>query len=171
MGLQRTDTKQVVSAMDDENELDDEEEEDDEFFGSQEQDGAMGANGVGGDDFGDMGRHELHARNHRLQTAGFLDAFETSKEERLQEGFEAGFLESFDVGQRLGKLLGRAATLSKLLGDENGDENEGASNQANEKVHAYFANEFQRQRDPAGVRDDLHRLVEETQACLGEEAS
>ena len=145
---------------------------DDDFFGSQTD---------GETSFGDMGKHELRARHHELQTSGFLDAFDESKEELLQEGFEAGFLESFGAGKKIGNLLGRAATVGKLLtaataaaaGAENKQQQTSsstvASQTANELVHRFFASEFQANRDPSTVGEDLLRLVEQTQACFGNE--
>ena len=135
---------------DDENDVDD--IDDDEFFGSQ---------GDDANEFGDMEQREIHARHHRLKTVGFLDAFDESKEELLQEGFETGFLESFEGGKVVGRLLGRAATQSKIL-----QRNDSTSQAANETVHEFFSKEFQANRDSSTTVDDLSRLVETTKACF-----
>lgn len=134
---------------------------DDEFFGAQHEEDEGCA------DFGDMAKHETQARHHQLRTSGFLDAFDESKEELLQEGFEVGFLETFEPGKRLGLMLGKAATQNKLAPNESKQH----SNQvANQRVHNFFARDFQANRDPTTVGEDLSRLVEETQACFDEDA-
>lgn len=134
---------------------------DDEFFGAQDEEDEGCA------DFGDMAKHEIQARHHQLRTSGFLDAFDESKEELLQEGFEAGFLETFELGKRLGLMLGKAATQNKLAPNESKQH----SNQlANQRVHNFFARDFQANRDPTTVGEDLSRLVEETQGCVDEDA-
>ncbi len=132
---------------------DDDDYDDDEFFGAQ--DDEENENG-----FGDMGKHEENARHHRLKTASFLDAFDESKEELLQEGFEAGFLESFSSAKLLGQLLGMAATRSKLGSERNHETN------ANDLVHTFFARDFQANRDPNRTVDDLETLVQATKASF-----
>ena len=140
---------------------DNDSDSDDEFFGAQdeEDDGCA--------DFGDMAKHEIQARHHQLRTSGYLDAFDESKEELLQEGFEAGFLETFELGKKLGLILGKVATQSKLAPNES---KETASQVANQLVHKYFAGNFQANRDPSTVEEDLSRLLEETLACLDNDA-
>jgi len=46
---------------------------------------------------------------------GFLDAFDESKDERLQQGFEDGYRETFDVSLRVGKQLGRTSIIAALM--------------------------------------------------------
>ena len=152
---------------------------DDEFFGSQEE--------YNDDEqqqpcesFGDMGKHDQRAKHHELKTAGFHDAFDESKEEQLQEGFEAGFLESFEAGRAIGQLLGRASTTAILMHASSSSQATTAteattattttttSRRTSELVHIFFANEFQTNRDPGIVRDDLDRLVAKTQSFLVE---
>jgi hypothetical protein len=156
---------------------------DDEFFGSQEEynddDEQQQQQQHPCESFGDMGKHDQRAKHHELKTAGFLDAFDESKEEQLQEGFEAGFLESFEAGRAIGQLLGRASTTAILLHASSSSQTTTAteataattnstSRRANELVHRFFANEFQTNRDPGTVRDDLDRLVAKTQSFLVE---
>jgi hypothetical protein len=203
----------------------------DEFFGSQEEHNGNGNDCDYDDDdeqqqqqpcqsFGNMGKHDQRAKHHELKTAGFLDAFDESKEEQLQEGFEAGFLESFGAGRTIGKLLGRASTTASLFAVSSMTEDQPfssrttiaaateastmgsttttstittstittssttptttittttptttittASRRASELVHKFFANEFQTNRDPDTVRDDLDRLVAKTRSFLVE---
>lgn len=135
---------------------DNDDDGDDEFFGAQdeEDDG----------DFGDMAKHEIQARHHQLRISGYLEAFDDSKEELLQEGFEAGFLETFELGKSLGLMLGKAATQSKLAPNKSKEET--SSQVANQLVHKFFAGDFQANRDPSTVGEDLSRLLEETLACF-----
>ncbi len=71
-------------------------EDDDGFFGD--------------DDDGDvLPQRDNQALEAQLRNVGFLEAFEESKEEHLQRGFEDGYRQGFDASVRIGELLGEAA--------------------------------------------------------------
>ena len=74
---------------------------------------APAAAGGGG---GGLAGHETRANEAAFRKMGYLEAYDATKEERLQEGFEAGYRETVDVatsvGLRLGRLVGRTAAVA-----------------------------------------------------------
>ncbi len=74
-------------------------EEDDEFFGDQSCD----------DEFG---RAEAEFRD--VKTLSYLDGFDETKEEKLQEGFADGYSRAFNDAFQTGKRLGSIAAKSAL---------------------------------------------------------
>jgi len=64
---------------------------------------------------GGLSAAEARATEDRFRTIGYHEAYDQSKEERLQEGFEAGYRDSFDAAFRVGEILGREAMGAKLL--------------------------------------------------------
>jgi hypothetical protein len=82
-------------------------EDDDEFFGNDDE--AYQAEFRPG-----LETHEDRAKEEEYRNIGYLEAFETNKEARLQEGFEAGYRETFDAALRIGELLGQSTFPSKL---------------------------------------------------------
>lgn len=73
-------------------------EEEDEFFGDQSCD----------DDFGNR-----EAEFRDMKSLSYLDGFDSTKEEKLQEGFAAGysqaFADAFETGKRLGSICATTA--------------------------------------------------------------
>ena len=95
-----------------------------------------GGSGGGG---GGLAGHETRANEAAFRNMGYLEAYDATKEERLQEGFEAGYREAVDVatsiGLRLGRLVGRTAagavattastgSQGKRSGDTGGDDDD-----------------------------------------------
>ena len=74
---------------------------------------APAAAGGGG---GGLAGHETRANEAAFRKMGYLEAYDATKEERLQGGFEAGYRETVDVatsvGLRLGRLVGRTASVA-----------------------------------------------------------
>lgn len=74
---------------------------------------APAAAGGGG---GGLAGHETRANEAAFRKMGYLEAYDATKEERLQGGFEAGYRETVDVatsvGLRLGRLVGRTAAVA-----------------------------------------------------------
>jgi flagellar biosynthesis/type III secretory pathway protein FliH len=66
------------------------------------------------DDDDDMAEREARAIQNRLENVAYLEAFEETKEIRLQQGFEAGYQEVYEVAGRLGEQLGRLVAKAKL---------------------------------------------------------
>ena len=85
------------------------EEEDDDFFGSGDGDD---------DDDGNerclLAEQESKAISAQLSNVAYLDAFEDTKESRLQEGFESGYRDVFELALRLGCRLGGLSAESKF---------------------------------------------------------
>ena len=67
----------------------------DEFFGEDESDG--------------LRESDLRAQEHQFHNMGYLQAFDESKDELLQNGFEVGYSQAFGVSMRLGEMLAEAA--------------------------------------------------------------
>lgn len=74
-------------------------EEDDEFFGDQSCD----------DEFG-----TAEAEFRDVKTLSYLDGFDETKEEKLQEGFADGYSHAFNYAFQTGKRLGSIAAKSAL---------------------------------------------------------
>ena len=74
------------------------------------------AGGGGEEGGGGLAGHETRANEAAFRNMGYLEAYDATKEERLQEGFEAGYREAVDVatsvGLRLGRLVGRTAAVA-----------------------------------------------------------
>jgi flagellar biosynthesis/type III secretory pathway protein FliH len=64
-----------------------------------------------------LAKHENRATEERYRNMGYLEAFEASKEARLQDGFEAGYRDAFELAMRIGDRFGKAAAQSRLLRD------------------------------------------------------
>ena len=81
-----------------------------------EEGGGSGSGGGGGGDGGGLAGHETRANEAAFRKMGYLEAYDATREERLQEGFEAGYREAVDVaasvGMRLGRLVGRTAAVA-----------------------------------------------------------
>ena len=97
------------------------------------------AGGGGEEGGGGLAGHETRANEAAFRNMGYLEAYDATKEERLQEGFEAGYREAVDVatsvGLRLGRLVGRTAagavattastgSQGKRSGDTGGDDDD-----------------------------------------------
>jgi hypothetical protein len=83
---------------------------DDEFFGNDddEVDSHRGNSDA-------MAKYDTRARETQFKNVGYLEAYEASKETRLQEGFETGYREVYDNSIRVGELLGEITAASLLL--------------------------------------------------------
>ena len=94
-------------------------DDDDEFFGNQDDSDVEydGGDTTNDKDFASSGLalHESRAREERMKTIGYLDAYDANKDTLLQEGFEKGYRESIESAMRIGESLGKASALAKLL--------------------------------------------------------
>ena len=103
-------------------------ESDDEFFGDQcsESDSisCVGqVNSIKGDKgdapsdpFGNIADHEYRSREASIKTLSYLDGYDETKEEKLQNGFSDGYRQSFSDAFRIGRALG--STCAKAALDE-----------------------------------------------------
>ncbi|CAJ1929054.1 unnamed protein product [Cylindrotheca closterium] len=80
-------------------------DDDDDFFGNQSDDG---------DEYGNLGKHELISQQDEIEKVAFLQAYDDHAESRLQEGFEAGYQESFATAYRIGKMMGKHMTMERF---------------------------------------------------------
>ena len=98
---------------------------DDEFFGDQssESDFDCCADQVScnkgirddtpSDPFGNVANHDYRSREASVKKLSYLDGYDETKEEKLQDGFSHGYRQSFNdafrIGRRLGSLCAKAA--------------------------------------------------------------
>ena len=93
---------------------------DDEFFGDQSSGSESPTSShkdIGeltpSDPFGNASNHEYRSREASVRTLSYLDGYDETKEEKLQDGFANGYEQSFNdaysVGRRLGSLCAQAA--------------------------------------------------------------
>mmetsp|Transcript_9866 Transcript_9866/g.13902 ORF Transcript_9866/g.13902 Transcript_9866/m.13902 type:complete len:175 (+) Transcript_9866:173-697(+) len=109
-------------------------EKDDEFFGDMTGDGDdhdhdhNNNNGIVTSDIiaptrhqdgsGGMSFYEERANNDRFRNLGYHEAYETTKEQALQKGFEDGYKQSIDISLQIGEQVGKLGTLWMLQGRE-----------------------------------------------------
>mmetsp|Transcript_50629 Transcript_50629/g.107879 ORF Transcript_50629/g.107879 Transcript_50629/m.107879 type:complete len:178 (+) Transcript_50629:94-627(+) len=91
---------------------------DDEFFGDQssESDSSRCADQVSGNEgirgktpsnpFGNVATHEYRSREESVRNLSYLDGYDETKEEKLQDGFSEGYRQSFNDALRIGRRLG-----------------------------------------------------------------
>jgi len=89
-------------------------EEEDEFFGDQSCD----------DDFGNR-----EAEFRDMKSLSYLDGFDSTKEEKLQEGFAAGYSQAFTDAFETGKRLGSICATTAVCGMNNQDKDGVIANQ------------------------------------------
>lgn len=73
--------------------------EEDDFFGAQYDNDK--------DDNNEMTHRHQVAMEHQFENIGFLEAFERTQEDRLQEGFDAGYRDCAAVAKRVGICWGK----------------------------------------------------------------
>ncbi|KAJ8901517.1 hypothetical protein NDN08_007361 [Rhodosorus marinus] len=81
-------------------------DEEDDFFGSQSDSNEKTA-----------GQRELEVVQGRFRASGYREAFASTKEQALQEGFEKGFERGVQASEELGFWLGVVVVIQKLSGD------------------------------------------------------
>jgi hypothetical protein len=91
----------------------------DEFFGDQSSESDCDApNEKGNKDeasapFGAAADHDYRSRESNIKTLSYLDGYDETKEEKLQDGFcdgyRQGFKDAFRIGQQLGSLSANVA--------------------------------------------------------------
>ncbi|KAL7516465.1 hypothetical protein ACHAWX_002680 [Stephanocyclus meneghinianus] len=86
----------------------------DEFFGDQSSESGSDRNDEGfhkeaiSNPFGNAAGHDFNSQEASIKTLSYLDGFDETKEEKLQDGFGDGYKQAFGdafrIGQRLGSL-------------------------------------------------------------------
>lgn len=137
----------------------------------------------GGGGGGGLAGHETRSNEATFHKMGYLEAYDATKEERLQEGFEVGFREAADhahsIGRRLGQLVGRTAAASATGGDDedgtrsNGDQqvkrdaDAVASKLVARTIRAFLDGQITQQSDAVSADEslkevqDLEKMVKE----------
>jgi len=89
-------------------------EKDDDFFGDLEDDDhvhqyteEMNSLYPTGDG---LSMHDCRANQARFRTMGYHEAYEITKDDELQKGFEDGYRQSIDVSFQIGERIGAIAT-------------------------------------------------------------
>lgn len=121
------------------------EDHEDEFFGN--------ANDENDDR---LAEQESNAVSAKLSSLAYLDAFDDSKEVRLQEGFESGFFEVFHFAESLGRKLGILSARAKVQQQQVWKDDSGTASR--EEVAAKQAS-----RTCRAVMDKINRGLETPQ--------
>lgn len=101
---------------------------DDEFFGDQSSDDGdenfnaergsnhdgMRNDGSKSDPFGNVASHEYRSREASIRTLSYLDGYDETKEEKLQDGFSDGYRKSYSDAMRIGGQLGSLCAMAAL---------------------------------------------------------
>ena len=80
--------------------------------------------------FGNVANHEYRSQEASIKTLSYLDGYDETKEERIQDGFSFGYKQSFHDAFKIGSLLGGICASAAL--DESlltsGDKDKGSDN-------------------------------------------
>ena len=119
-------------------------DDDDEFYGDQSSVDCSDSNSYAFQQqtsssqrqFGNIANHEYRSHETSIKTLSYLDGYDETKEERIQDGFSNGYKQSFhdayNVGCNLGSLCARAALDELKMKPDS--ENKDATTTTNEKV-------------------------------------
>jgi hypothetical protein len=85
---------------------------DDEFFGDDSGDakGSTSGEQVGAG----LSEAEAAAERQRFRTLGYHEAYNSCKEEMLQDGFQAGYQDTYEAAMRIGNMLGEVIMQCEL---------------------------------------------------------
>ena len=92
----------------------------DEFFGDQSSESdTSDRNHAYSETMNGAAAHEYRSREISIKTLSYLDGFDETKEDKMQDGFRDGyklsFADSFRIGQRLGSLSSRVVFDESLM--------------------------------------------------------
>lgn len=120
-------------------------DDDDEFYGDQSSFDCSDSNSYAfrqqtsssqRHEFGNIANHEYRSHETSIKTLSYLDGYDETKEERIQDGFSNGYKQSFhdayNVGCNVGSLCARAALDELKMKPDS--ENKDATTTANDKV-------------------------------------
>ena len=93
-------------------------ESEDEFFGEQS---SLSDESTGNRKFGNLTQHETLSKEKTFFNIGYLEAFDRTKEEKLQEGFEAGYRQTLHDAIAIGRKLGKV-NLSSTMNNSHDDD-------------------------------------------------
>lgn len=135
-------------------------------------DGNTSRTSTSGVEGGGLAGHETRSNQAAFHKMGYLEAYDATKEERLQEGFEVGYRESVElaqsIGLHMGWLVGRtASTLPRSTGkdDGGGDDDQGngeadavASKLVARTVRAFLDGQMTQQSDAVPSDEALKQI-------------
>jgi flagellar biosynthesis/type III secretory pathway protein FliH len=112
-----------------------------------------------------LAEREWRATNEQFRNMGYLQAYDESKEERLQEGFEAGYKQYFEKAMRLGEVLGEVT--SPLLMQENmSHEKRQQVNQVVQSIRLFLTHVQTNESDANVSTESLESLTEQLSELL-----
>ena len=99
------------------------------------------------DDEDGLAEFDCRANEQQNRSLGFLEAFEASKEDMLQEGFESGYQQTFEVSVTIGELLAEAVF-------------EG-NTKVVDRIRTFLETKDRSESKPSVTREDLQQLHDE----------
>jgi flagellar biosynthesis/type III secretory pathway protein FliH len=99
------------------------------------------------DDNDAMPDFESRAKEQQNRSLGFLEAFEASKEEMLQQGFESGYQQTFEESVKVGELLAEAVLEGKT--------------KVVDRIRTFLETMDRSESKPSVTREDLQQLQDE----------
>lgn len=150
---------------------------DDEFYGNQssESDASTDGNRCSTDvdatptthPFGHVATRDYRSRERSIKKLSYLDGYDETKEEKLQDGFSHGYRRSFNdafrIGRRLGSLCAKAALVeSSTLGNTSTDTPENSDHDTKSLINgpATLVMKFLRDEILDGRIDDTKKYDE-----------
>jgi hypothetical protein len=132
-------------------------EEEDDFFGTAEESDPRRCED-GYELHSGLAVAESAATAQRFRTIGYHEAYEESKDIKLQEGFEAGYNSNFDVAMRIGELLGDVTMQARL--------NESSDTKNTSLKALRLAQDYLTEKEEKEGENDLNKLEEELTSSL-----
>ena len=144
--------------------------------GDYSDDGNTSRTSSSGVEGGGLAGHETRSNQAAFHKMGYLEAYDATKEERLQEGFEVGYRESVElaqsIGLHMGRLVGRtASTLTRSTGNnvggggggddddqDNGEADAVASKLVARTVRAFLDGQMTQQSDAVPADEALKQI-------------
>jgi flagellar biosynthesis/type III secretory pathway protein FliH len=99
------------------------------------------------DDNDALPEFDSRAKEQENRSLGFLEAFEASKEEMLQQGFESGYQQTFEESVKVGELLAEAVL-------------EGRTNVV-DRIRTFLETMDRSESKPSVTREELQQLHDE----------
>lgn len=140
--------------------------DEDDFFGNQDEHVVEGALLPSSHCSDGLAEREWRATNEQFRNVGYLQAYDESKEERLQEGFEAGYKQCFEKAMRLGEVLGEVT--SPLLMQENvsHEKRQQQVNQVVQSIRLFLTHVQTNESDENLSTESLESLTEQLSELL-----
>jgi len=149
-------------------------EANDDFFGDQEDDSVVDTpdekNKVDSESTlhqsGGLAEREMRFTQEQFRNMGYLEAYDETKEERLQEGFEAGYKDFFEAAMIMGEALGEATSplwQDDLLTLSEDDDN---VKRVVQSVRSFLTQVDKEEEDSEAMQESIDKLTEQLQELL-----